>query len=283
LGHALRSVACRHPGALCERCDSTEDCAYSWLFEAGRAENAPDRFDRPVPYVLRPPLGNRECFHPGDELELRLTLVGCARDWLATVAGALGRIRHLGLGRRQSRWRLSALAAVEPQGMRPILDPETFTGDRPREWDGNALATACPASPFRMEFLTPTLLETKGECPELTASMICKRLLRRMAGLAERYCGWCDTSFDFQSLVRAAERIRCENQQLVEVDFERCSTRQHRRIPLTGFVGQITLFGVPVELRPYFAVGQWLHIGRRASFGLGAYRLTPFTQDKTGG
>jgi hypothetical protein len=195
---------------------------------------------------------------------------------------ALTQIGDLGFGMGRSSWNLSGLWGVLPNGLQPILSNGVLSGATLTNWDGSALTAGYTAPDVTIRFVTPTVLEQKGERgTELTAALIYKRLLRRMAGLAERYCGWFDTGFDFQSLVRAAEQIRCENQQLVEVDFERFSTRQQRRIPLSGFVGQVTLFDVPTELRPYLAAGQWLHIGRRASFGMGAYRLIPAIQDET--
>jgi hypothetical protein len=42
---------------------------------------------------------------------------------------------------------------------------------------------------------------------------------------------------------------------------------------LGGVVGNWTLTGELAPFLPYLHLGQWLHVGKEATFGLGGYRL----------
>lgn len=276
LGNALRQVGCRQHDQPCEGCCAARECVYGALFEAGRAELASGEFDRPVPYVLLPPLDDRVRFCRGEELELRLTLIGSARQWLSRVHHALSRIGEAGLGDPPGLWELASLCGIEPDAAKPLPTDHLQETDWPAEWEGPALAGGPTEADVTIQFLTPTLLEQKDQLrPEVTGTLIFKRLLRRLGGLAQRYCGWNDPSFNFRDLADAAAQIRCENRQVAHIEWNRYSTRQQHHMPLSGFVGQVTLRGVPAELHPYLAAGQWFHIGRRATFGMGTYRLMP--------
>lgn len=40
-----------------------------------------------------------------------------------------------------------------------------------------------------------------------------------------------------------------------------------------GLLGSITYFGNVGIFLPYLALGQWVHVGGKSTFGLGAYRM----------
>ena len=51
------------------------------------------------------------------------------------------------------------------------------------------------------------------------------------------------------------------------------SSRQKRRMPLSGFKGKLTLHGVPEEIRALLMLGSLVHIGKQATYGHGWYRI----------
>ena len=56
-------------------------------------------------------------------------------------------------------------------------------------------------------------------------------------------------------------------------DWQRYSSRQDRKMSLGGVVGSIELEGLTAFHRTLLAVGQMIHAGKNATFGLGKYRL----------
>ena len=56
-------------------------------------------------------------------------------------------------------------------------------------------------------------------------------------------------------------------------DWTRYSSRQHRKMQLGGLVGSVTYAGDLAAFLPFVALGQLLHVGKNATFGLGKYRV----------
>ena len=81
---------------------------------------------------------------------------------------------------------------------------------------------------------------------------------------------------DFQALAALAENISASHQ-LQWSEWERYSHRQQQKMTFGGVLGHIKLTG---ELAPFLSLlqqGQWLHVGNKTTFGMGAYRILPPT------
>ncbi len=51
------------------------------------------------------------------------------------------------------------------------------------------------------------------------------------------------------------------------------ATRQQQEMTLGGVIGDWKLRGDLNELLPWFWLGQWLHVGKNATMGMGWYSL----------
>jgi hypothetical protein len=60
--------------------------------------------------------------------------------------------------------------------------------------------------------------------------------------------------------------------------WERYSNRLEGKHPLSGLVGHALLSNIPEPLWPYLILGQWVHVGKSASFGQGRYEVLTTTQ-----
>ena len=74
-------------------------------------------------------------------------------------------------------------------------------------------------------------------------------------------------------LAATAERLSDERS-LAWKDWTRFSSRQQREMTLGGVLGQWKLAGDLGELLPWFWLGQWLHVGKNATMGMGMYSLS---------
>ncbi|MFN3595527.1 MAG: CRISPR system precrRNA processing endoribonuclease RAMP protein Cas6, partial [Thiobacillaceae bacterium] len=78
---------------------------------------------------------------------------------------------------------------------------------------------------------------------------------------------------DFTQLKQQAAAID-SHKRLRWQDWTRYSSRQQKKMDLGGVVGEWRLVGDLSPFAPFLHLGQWLHVGKEATFGLGGYRLT---------
>jgi CRISPR/Cas system endoribonuclease Cas6 (RAMP superfamily) len=51
------------------------------------------------------------------------------------------------------------------------------------------------------------------------------------------------------------------------------SSRQNQSRDALGFIGTITYNDIPQEFLPYLKIGEYIHIGKETSRGMGKYQL----------
>nr|WP_243385246.1 CRISPR system precrRNA processing endoribonuclease RAMP protein Cas6 [Caviibacterium pharyngocola] len=78
---------------------------------------------------------------------------------------------------------------------------------------------------------------------------------------------------DFEALIAQIPQIQ-DQKQLRWQDWTRYSYRQKQKMKLGGVVGSWQLSNVPAEWVKLLYLGQWLHCGKNATFGLGRYKIT---------
>jgi hypothetical protein len=80
---------------------------------------------------------------------------------------------------------------------------------------------------------------------------------------------------DFRALIEQARAVRLVRDETRWTTWSRYSSRQDRRMEWAGPVGTATYEGDLTPFWPYLVFGQWTHVGKGATFGLGGYRLEP--------
>ncbi|MDD3610036.1 MAG: CRISPR system precrRNA processing endoribonuclease RAMP protein Cas6 [Halothiobacillaceae bacterium] len=241
---------------------------------------APEVFDRcfapqqdaswPRPYVLLPPLESRSLFMPGDSLNLELTLFNEAiADWPAFIA-ALAELGHRGVGQARGRYGLSAVWHVTPEQDELLWLPEH--GPLPVLPGLELAAFHAPdrrVDRLRVEFITPLRLKARGdyqrEAP--SAFLLAERTLTRLSQL---------TQTPLPPPLReslAACPVQLVQSQLQWQDTPRWSSRQQHVMPFGGLLGEVEYAGELSTLYPWLHLAQWLHLGGKTTFGLGALRV----------
>ena len=79
---------------------------------------------------------------------------------------------------------------------------------------------------------------------------------------------------DFAALVKQASAVTAYAPDTRWMSWGRYSQRQQREMHFSGLVGSIRLEGDLMPFAPLLHLGQWLHLGKKATFGMGAYALT---------
>ncbi|TVM02764.1 MAG: hypothetical protein CV087_08725 [Candidatus Brocadia sp. WS118] len=123
-----------------------------------------------------------------------------------------------------------------------------------------------------LEFLTPAQLKKEGRPvrrPEFP--VLLGNILRRYHSL--RYFHEDGAREKFEIDWAAAEKIEIVQQDLQDRQLKRFSNRQQRPVVLNGFEGRITYRGNLSQFLPWLKIGEYLHVGKGAVFGMGWYRV----------
>ncbi len=278
LGHGLRRVACVTARKHCDGCPLLEACIYNRLFESRTA--APDAGRhrvRPHPFVLEPVQPRTgERLEAGDVIELGITLLSDMHTALPFLVQAMHQAGRRGLGRRGGRFRTVALfqetdlgsdrwtlvwnpdagklSPVEPKPMVPLEPPRTLA----------------------IELLTPLRMKFGGRLvrPETFSSdLFLTQLWRRIRDLAHHYGGG-DGDPVVSLPQERPEGVETLDAALEWRDWTRYSSRQRCHMKMGGLVGRWRLPESAVaRWWPLLWYGQWLHLGKGTSMGLGHYRL----------
>jgi hypothetical protein len=278
LGRALRQSVCVTRQPRCAGCLLLTHCVYSTFFESPPASPATaKRYNAlPHPFVLEPQIDGRRELQAGAELQLGMTLVGPAGDLKPYLIHALQRAGEYGLDRQRGRLTLIgveqelSLGSGDWQGIYSVADGILATLRT-----APAAPTACP-EPLGLRLLTPLRVKRHGRfvgAQQLTPADLLGTLATRVALLAELYQP-STTTLDRAAVNAAIDAVSIAERDLQWYEWTRWSSRQQTCMQLGGLIGTLTLAGAGARaLWPLIELGQWLHVGKATSFGLGRYRV----------
>lgn len=277
-GHAFRKVVCTMGPIPCETCLLQLKCPYPQFFETP-VVGEPPPFMRgvktgPQPFVLEPPPERKKKYAAGERLEFDLVLIGRAIEHLPYFIYTFDRLGSMGIGRRKGKFRLREVRSC---GAEPIRiyddDSKVLTADY-----AVLSQTPDPSAPdaptqLTLRFLTPTRIKVGGHLTiELTFREIVLNVLRRASTLSHFHVPDSDVNWDWKEILNAANAVETTCR-LNWYDWERYSNRQKTRMKLGGFVGDVQLRGELGEWLPLLRLGEFVHVGKGATFGLGKYEV----------
>lgn len=301
LGRAFWNVRYNERKETCLRCPVRSECRYQNLrayffkapndhpfikpnFERLDARMRSGRPNLPQPFVFDPVTGGD--YDTGEFMALSFTLVGKAIECFPFMACALslvgGREMRMGGGRVVLEAIVDGFSRADG-GQTLIFDAKScqltgpcrvFDFDLVRDWapdrpdDGGADREA------RLNFVTPFRYKVKGRLgAPLTFKIFINRLLDRLTLLSVHS----PISFDIdrENLNSLAESIR-EVSDLEWFEFKRNTPSRYHKTPinLDGYIGKITFSGNLTPVFSFLKMGEFLNVGKAASFGHGKYELT---------
>jgi hypothetical protein len=283
LGHALRSKVCLTGLPDCALCPLRTRCLYPYVFEtdlALQSTTPPGRGDVPRPYVLVPPDLTRTILKPEEQFSFGLTLMGSVIQDLPYFLHAFQRFGEHGVGRSRGRFRVVRVErlhagrapAVISDGVHLTMPPEadraTTGGEIAKSW------TLPGVRRVGIRFLTPARFKSSGRFVSSgpTFSVLIGRLLDRLEGISLYHHG-APLAIDFRAWRRCAEEIQLVESDVRWHDWTRYSNRQLTEMQLGGLVGTVTYTGDLGPFLPFLGIGEWLHVGKGATFGLGRYHV----------
>jgi len=302
LGGAFKRAVCIRADGDCECCLVRSTCSYPYVFETPPPAEVPafrGQRTAPHPYVLEPPLEEKEHYAPGETLTFGLLLLGRALTYLPYLILAVEQAGRRGLGRGRARFALDAVFARKVSGaLARSGDPggesrhrsitiydsssgritwnveavplEAFIRERQLQLDRHV------SNRVRLRILTPARVRVDGDLQDdLPFDLLVRNVLRRLWQLALVH-GENAPPFDPHPWIERARGIPTIRQTLAWRDWERYSHRQRTKMRLGGVVGDIE-YELNEQDRslflPLLIVGELLHIGTATTFGLGKYEI----------
>ena len=280
-GRAFKESCCPFPHENGNGCPMGDKCPYGYVFETSPPEDAREfakNREVPRPYVFEPPDGTKMEYEPGEKMRFGFTVVGRAAEYMPYFVYAFSRMGDEGIGRRRASYELENIMASNPLtgAAEEVFDGETVKNRRlPTSWDDAVqVARGLEGERLRVEFLTPAFVKFRGgvspEAPSFAA--LVQNLLIRLPMLSAVHCGeiWRE---DFRALVARAQEVETIRDETAWASFRRHSSFKNRVETLEGIVGHAEYAGPLAEFLPLLCIGQIVHVGKRAVFGLGRYRI----------
>jgi hypothetical protein len=273
-----------------------QTCPYTRIFEAPappKGSHALQDFSSiPNPYIIEPPTPGARVLDADDDFAFHLVLVGHATEQLALIIFALQRALSQGLTRARIPADLLQVDWVDAAGTphliwhidRPVLLEHLaeITPTAMNMLAANAQhtsATGQNSQSITLHIQTPLRLQSQGKplgIGQITPRALMYAIVRRTALLMEFHAGLGGWSEAAQT-IRQLSHSLTDTQDLRWFDWTRYSSRQQQEMTLGGVLGTWTLHGTPevlAEIYPWLWLGQWLHVGKNASMGMGGYQAT---------
>ena len=267
-GMALKKLACITRQPDCKTCPLYRSCAYTQIFETPTPllETATP-IQSVNPYVISAPNMGEKIIYSGESWSFGMTLIGKAIDQLPLVAYAWQKACEGGFSKTQSAAQLTGIF----QGDNCIYTPNSSLKTTVLQ----QVHTPNLQHKATLNFVTPLRLQSKGmimlQPAQITASHLLMILAKRTQRLADLHTHHAP-QLDFNALKNAAEKITLQHQ-LKRDTLTRYSNRQQQLMDLDGLIGSITLEGDLAPFAELLAMGEYVHVGKSATFGLGKYTL----------
>lgn len=281
LGRQLRDMVCVTQLPDCQACLLQQNCAFPSLFAPSMSPDpgfALEFPNAPAPFVLYPE--HAWSLEARSYIHLRLVVVAQAAQHTPYLLYALQRAGQRGVGKPAARLHLLR------------VEQETLPGNG--QWqtiyyaDAPFIQPMAPQPPVSsiaperkqqgcIDLITPLRLRLQEQYVRDAESFsfpgFFNTLLRRMTYFAHGASAATEVG-DHLALTALGREVKVRVDQMQHHAWQRWSSRQKRSIPMDGVTGTIQLEGAALaQLWPWLALGQWLHVGKGATMGLGAYRL----------
>ena len=273
LGHALKKTVCVVRNQPCNQCLLKNACAYSIVFETpppSHTEKMRKYTAAPHPFVIKF-LPNMD--KSATDYQFDLILLGHGQRYLPYLVHAFKTAGLLGIGGHRQVFKLQKVDDINQYGLATVLyENEELKRQLPIE------CIQLPTLPkkIKLSFDSPLRLTQDNKnisAADFNFAVFFSTLLRRQSLLSYFHT---DTPLetDFASLTHQAKTIDFKNKQLEWFDWTRFSSRQDAEINMGGLIGTVELNMLGLDVFwPYLWLGQWTHVGKGTSMGMGAYTI----------
>jgi hypothetical protein len=264
LGWSIQETVCpfQNKKYNCNNCIVNTDCPYFCLYEQKSAK--PGFSEAPKGYMLYAPPNQK-----GPQITVELTLFGKCCAYLPAVTNALFASGKKGLSGRQNQFMVTAWQEIPPTNTQDLPISTTVhtaaAGPFPLpDWLNSSTHTS-------LKITTPLRLRKKGrDLKKMDWPFFYSSLARRLEGLNQCYGdgqgfgkeNWLAVNKDFNNWPQPVGKTRWLN-------LQRYSSRQKKKIPLSGIIGNAALPKTRDDQNQWLQVASLISVGKGAVMGLG--------------
>ena len=279
-GHAMKRVVCTAKNQECDACLLRLKCIYSAIMESPIPEEHPHHRkykNAPHPYIIVPPLTNKQYFSPDELISFDIVLIGKANDYLPYFVYTFTEMGKIGIGKERGKFDVASVKALGLDGgaveVFNGIDGILRAADNRIDYNRFIISPSPEPSPIiTISFETPVRIKEDSKLSsDIPFSLLIKRLSERALLLAHFHCG--AEMGDVEGFVRDAEDVEAITNNLHWIDWERYSNRQQTKMKLGGLIGEITYRGNFQKYLPLIRLGEHIHVGKATTFGLGKYKI----------
>lgn len=272
-GHSLRRVCCMTHQRECTGCPLVSTCPYKVIFEPPVPEGELlQNFSRiPVSYLIEAPIDSAGEHLPGSVFYFDLVLIGKAIDNLALIMFAMIKAFAKDIGHGKAEF--FSLDLISQDGSCQCIY-DSKCNEIMEHNTSIQLTQHSPSESVTLNFLTPLRIQDNGRVvppDELTARKLLITLIRRIDLILKFHCKT-NLEIPFSEVNTSLDSVTFTHQ-LKFKNWSRYSNRQHQKMNLGGYVGEVKLNNLPDYMLSFLQIGQYLHVGKNAVFGLGRYEL----------
>ena len=226
------------------------------------------RYQKPsLPFVFQIPVLPKAP-NRGSIVELGLVLTGSTLNYRAEYLAAVPMMLRDSRLIQRVPVALEKVESADYAGMRiqlPLSNPDSASGLLAiMSLAGVRESTVLPTGSLSLSILTPMRLMSEGRpLREFSFPHFIGGLMRRVSSMAY-YSGGEELGFDFKWLADRSRLVSCSSAHL---RWEEWCGRW------SGFTGGITFTGDLSEFHLFLLAGEYLNLGKGATFGLGRYTL----------
>jgi hypothetical protein len=289
-GHALRSTVCvMKPNQECKTCMLRGQCIFTKIFDA-YIDGDPPPFlkglsEAPKPFIIdaydeKTEFKKDECFN------FSFTLLGRACEFNPYVIFAVSKMAEDGLAAQRLPFVCDSTFWTKYEDDK-TYERLLYRGDTQCLCEA-ALASLPPKrkplqSPLTLKFITPTRLKIKGRyTTEFSFRQLVFAMLRRALELAHFHVPDAQVSWEFREFLTQADGVTISKSNLQWLDVHRYSNRQHTKMEMGGFIGEIVLEGNIGPFSDLLRLSEVLHVGKGTSFGLGKMIIKKAQEESNG-
>ncbi len=268
IGYHLRMLSCQK-SKDCNKCEQLFDCPFGYIFKAkskGLILKKIEGFTKP--YVVKPPLEEKETYEARDTFSFSLVIFGDAVKFEEKIIEAVLSLSKAGLGVKRFR---------SPLKLKRVVVENPFTEKSKVLFDGSfhdsnvfvrdSHLKIDVGDTFVVSFLTPFRLVRNRLLIEPTFKDLTAFLLRRYSAIRYQYLG-SDLDMDVYKVLERSEKVDTVFTNLKRRSFTYKNEEKEFLYGEIAFKGKLNS-----KLRKLLAFGTLAHVGKLATFGFGWFKV----------
>ena len=275
-GNALRNQTCMTKRANCDDCSLRSVCPYHLVFEPESPSEIKGQFPKvPPPYLIESPINEHS--YKSNVLKIDMVLFGYALKHLSHIVMAWQWASSQGFGKERVKGKLLTVSIQNSTQWDEVYHHQQGR-IKPHKAELYLPSNNPIGHSFELSFVTPTRIQKKGKilgAHQIDAKTLINAIKRKVNLYKALYLLTHKSCFQEQKI----EEISYQSE-LTRKHWSRYSARQKQSVSLDGLVGTFEIDTLQQLTYEELWLGQWTHVGKNTSFGLGQYQLRAIKKGK---